>query len=83
MTARTRERTSVSVDVYYELLTAAATTVDALIHKVTLPLNTAAIGVPSAQVFTYDTGSDTAGERNTMDQHTMTAHSHYANLGRG
>jgi hypothetical protein len=62
----------VSVDVYYELLSAVATTVDALIYKITLPANTAAIGTAESLAFSYDTGSDTAGERNTQDQHTMT-----------
>jgi hypothetical protein len=61
----------VSLTVYYELLSAAATTVDALVHKVTLPANGAAIGTLESLTFDYDTGSDTAGERNTQDQHTM------------
>jgi hypothetical protein len=62
----------VSVDVYWECLTAANDAVDALIHKVTLPLNTVAIGAPESLAFSYDTGHDTAGERLTLDQHSMT-----------
>lgn len=61
----------VSVDVYYSLLSAAATTVDALIHKASLPVNGAAFGAPESLAFSYDAGSDTAAERNTQDEHVM------------
>jgi len=62
----------ISIDVYWEVLTAAADAVDALIHKVTLPVTGAAIGAPESLAFAYDTGHDTAGERLTLDQHSMT-----------
>jgi hypothetical protein len=61
-----------SVDVYFEQLAAAPTSCDALIHKVTLPADTVAIGAPESLAFSYDTGNDTAGERDNQDQHTMT-----------
>ena len=62
----------VSIDVYYALLSAVATTVDALIHRLTLPADAAAIGTAESLAFSYDTGSDTAGERNSQDEHVMT-----------
>ncbi len=62
----------VSVDVYWEVLTAAADAVDALIHRVTLPVNGAAIGTVESLAFSYDTGHDTGPERLTLDQHSMT-----------
>ena len=62
----------ISVDLYWECLNAANDAVDALIHRVTLPINGAAIAAPEALVFTYDVGNDTANERLTLDQHTMT-----------
>ena len=62
----------VSLNVYYELLSAVATSVDALIHRATLPADTAAFGTVESLAFSYDTGHDAANERNTQDQHTMT-----------
>lgn len=62
----------VSVDVYYALLSAAATSATAAIFRVTLPANGAAIGTLEALTFTYDTGSDAVNERNTQDEHAMT-----------
>jgi hypothetical protein len=62
----------ISVDVYWEVLTAAMDAVTALIHQVTLPADTAAIGAPTSLAFTYDTGHDTAPERLTLEQHSMT-----------
>jgi len=61
----------VSVDVYYELLVAAATWLTAFIHRVTTPVNGAGIGAVEALAFTYDAASDAAG-RVTADQHSMT-----------
>lgn len=61
-----------SIDVYFEALTTAPTTLDALVHRVTLPANGAAIGTVESLAFSYDTGHDTAGERDNVDQHTMT-----------
>jgi hypothetical protein len=61
----------VGVDIYYSLLSAAATSVDALIHRVTLPVNGAAIGTVEALAFSYDALSDSAAERNTQDEHVM------------
>ena len=62
----------VSVDLYWSLLTGAYTTITAAINKWILPANGAAIGTIEALAFSYDTGHDTAGERNTMDEHVMT-----------
>ncbi|OGO41099.1 MAG: hypothetical protein A2Z04_01580 [Chloroflexi bacterium RBG_16_57_9] len=62
----------VSLDLYYELLTAAATSVTPVIYKVTLPANGDAIGAPESLAFSYDAGSDAVNERNTQDQHAMT-----------
>jgi len=61
-----------SIDIWFEYLTAAPTTMDALIWKNVLPADTAAIAAASAVAFSYDTGHDTAGERDNVDQHKMT-----------
>ena len=60
-----------SVDVYWEVLTAAMDAVTAVINKAVLPANTVAFAAVVAQTFTYDTGHDTAAERLTLDQHSM------------
>lgn len=60
-----------SVDVYFEVLTAALDAMSALVHRVTLPADGAAIGTVEALSFTYDTGHDAAAERIDVDQHTM------------
>jgi hypothetical protein len=60
-----------SIDVWFEALTAAPTALDALIHSITLP-NDTAVQVVSSLPFSYDTGHDTAGERDNVDQHKMT-----------
>jgi len=62
----------VSVDVWWEVLTAAMDAVSALVHLATLPADTAAFGAPAAQTFTYDTGHNTAAARLTLEQHKMT-----------
>jgi len=62
----------VSLDLYYELISAAATTVTPVIYKVTLPVTGAAVGAPESLAFSYDASHDTANERNTQDQHAMT-----------
>lgn len=61
-----------SVDVWWEVLTAALDAQSALIHKATAPADGAAFAAPAAQTFTYDTGHDTAAERLTLDQHKET-----------
>lgn len=60
-----------SVDIWFEYTTAAPTTLDALIWKNTLGADTAVL-VAAAVPFSYDTGHDTAGERDNVDQHKMT-----------
>jgi hypothetical protein len=61
-----------SIDIWFEYLTAAPTSLDALIWKNVLPADTAAIAAATAVLFSYDTGHDTAGERDNVDQHKMT-----------
>jgi hypothetical protein len=61
-----------SVVVYWEVLTAAMDAVTAAINLARFPANGAAFAAVSAQTFTYDTGHDTAAERLTLDQHSMT-----------
>lgn len=61
-----------SVDVWFELLTAAPTTLDALFYSISLPADTAVMVVATTLPFSYDTGHDTAGERDNVDQHKMT-----------
>lgn len=62
----------VSVDVWWEVLTAAMDAVTAVINKAVLPATGADFAAVSAQAFSYDTGHDTAGERLTLDEHKMT-----------
>lgn len=61
-----------TIDVYWECSSLAMDAVTALVHKVTLPADGAAIGTVEALTFSYDTGHDTAAERLTLDQHKMT-----------
>ncbi len=61
-----------SVVVFWEVLTAAMDAVSAAINLARLPANTAAFAAVTAQSFTYDAGHDTAAERLTLDQHSMT-----------
>lgn len=62
----------ISVDVYFEILTSALTTLTAFLYAVTFPADTASFAAPVAQTFTYDTNHATAGNRVLVDQHTMT-----------
>lgn len=61
----------VSVEIDYEVLTAAADAITAVFNKVTRGADTA-VAVVDAQTFTYDTGHDTAAKRYAVDQHKMT-----------
>lgn len=61
----------VSVEIDYEVLTAACDAVSAVFNLVTRGADGAAATV-AAQTFTYDAGHDTAGERIDVDQHKMT-----------
>lgn len=61
-----------SVDIWWEVTTAAMDAMAAAIYKVGLPADTVAFGTPAAQTFTYDAGHDSAAERLTMEQHKMT-----------
>jgi hypothetical protein len=62
----------VSVDVYFQILTAACTTLTAYIYRSVLPADTVAFGTAEALTFTYDTNHATAGNRVLVDEHTMT-----------
>ena len=59
----------VSVDVWFNVLTAALDAMDALIYKATLPAQAADFAAPSSQTFTYDADHDIAAERIILDQH--------------
>jgi hypothetical protein len=61
-----------SIDVFWEVLTAAMDAVTAVINLAVLPANGAAFAAVTAQAFSYDAGHDTAAERLTLDQHSMT-----------
>lgn len=61
-----------SIDLWYEIGTAAATAITPVIQKQTLPADNSAYGAPSAQTFTYDTGHDSASERLAVQKHKMT-----------
>ena len=61
-----------SIEVYWECLTAANDAVTALINLARFPADGAAFAAVTAIPFTYDAGHDTAPERLTLDQHKMT-----------
>lgn len=61
-----------SIDVWFDITGAAVTALDALVYRQTLPADTASFGAPSSLPFSYDTGHDTAAERDNLDQHKMT-----------
>jgi hypothetical protein len=60
-----------SIEIDFEILVAACDALSAVVNLVTRGANTA-VAVVAAQTFTYDTGHDTAGERDNLDQHKMT-----------
>jgi hypothetical protein len=60
-----------SIEIDYEILTAACDAVDAVVRKVTRGANTAVAVVDDTTAFSYDTGHDTAAERYAVDQHKM------------
>lgn len=60
-----------SVEIDYEVLTAACDAVSAVFNVVTRGADGAAATV-AAQTFTYDAGHDSAAERIDVDQHKMT-----------
>lgn len=62
----------VSIDIWVDITGAAVTALDALIYKATLPADSAAFGAPTSLAFTYDTGNDTAAERDDLDEHKIT-----------
>jgi hypothetical protein len=61
----------VSIDCYWKLLTAAVTSLTAVIYKVTLPVNGAAISTAESLAFSYDVDHDAINERATQASHTM------------
>lgn len=61
-----------SIDVWYEVGTAALDSLAAAVYRATLPANGAAFAAPAAQSFTYDGAHDAANERITADEHRMT-----------
>jgi hypothetical protein len=62
----------VSIDIWWECLTAANDALAAAINHSVLPATGDAFAAITALAFSYDTGHDTAGERLTLDQHKMT-----------
>lgn len=60
-----------SIEVDFEILTAACDALSAVVNKVTRGADGSAATV-AAQTFTYDAGHDTAAERIDVDQHKMT-----------
>jgi hypothetical protein len=60
-----------SVEIDFEILTAACDAVSAVFNKVTRGAD-GAVHVVAAQTFTYDAGHDSAAERIDVDQHKMT-----------
>jgi hypothetical protein len=61
-----------SIDVWYRVLTAALTALDAYIWMQALPVNGAAFGAPTEKNFAYDSGHDTNLERSSAAVHKMT-----------
>jgi len=63
-----------SIDIYWATTTAALDAAGAVatIDRFVLPANNAAFPALVAHTFTYDTGNDTAGETDDLDEHSMT-----------
>lgn len=61
-----------SIDIWWEVLTAAMDGVTPVIYKAALPANGADFAAPSSQAFTYDSNHDSAAKRLTLDEHKMT-----------
>jgi len=61
-----------SIDVWWEVTTAAMDAVTAELIQATLPANTAAFAAVTKPAITFDAGHDSAAERLTLDQHKMT-----------
>jgi hypothetical protein len=61
-----------SIDVYWEVLTAAMDAVTAAINKAVLPANGADFAAVTSISFSYDASHDTAAKRLTLDEHKMT-----------
>jgi hypothetical protein len=61
----------VSVDIYWETTVEVMDAVAAVLYKATAPANGSAFSAASVTT-SYDTGHDTAAERVTVEQHTMT-----------
>ena len=60
-----------SIEIDFEILVAACDFVDAVVNKVTRGAD-GAVATVDALAFSYDTGHDTAAERDDLDQHLMT-----------
>jgi len=61
-----------SIDVWWNVTTAAADAVTPLIHSFVLPADEAAFPTVVSHAFSYDTGHDSAAKRLTLDEHKMT-----------
>jgi hypothetical protein len=60
-----------SIDIFYRVATAALDALQADLYKMTLPAN-GALQTVAAVTTTYDAGHDSAAERITVDEHTLT-----------
>jgi hypothetical protein len=61
-----------SVDIYYEVATAAMDSVAVAAYKAVAPANGAAWPAVTTPTVTYDSGHDSAAERITVDEHKLT-----------
>lgn len=61
-----------SIDIWWQVATAAMDALSAAIVKMVLPANGDAPAAVETPAFSYDSGHDTANERLTADEHKMT-----------
>lgn len=60
-----------SVDIWYEVGTAACTSVGAAVYRLTVPADNASPSAPAVVTFTYDAGHDTNAKRYAVQKHRM------------
>jgi hypothetical protein len=61
-----------SIDIWYEVVTLAMTSVGATVYKLAVPADSASPGAPSQPTFAYDANHSVAGNRAAVAKHKMT-----------
>ncbi len=61
-----------SIDIWYEIATAAGSSFSATLYRLAAPADNTAPGAPVSQAITFDGGHDTAAKRYAVQKHKMT-----------